>query len=76
MELLKKMKRKEHQEMILINAPDSFSGYLSEMREVLSIREGLGEDHADFLLVFFTSIDEIEKLAPGILENVTEDPLV
>lgn len=76
MELLKKMKRKEEKEMVIINAPASFQETEETLRSILSVRNDLSEGKAEFILVFFENAETIRSLVPQILESITDDALL
>lgn len=75
MELLKKMKRKEEREMVIINAPASFEETMEELKKSIPVRDDL-EEASDFILVFFSSADEIRNMVPVILKRITDDALL
>ncbi len=76
MELLKKMRRKDQKEVVILNAPDSFRETLMEVCKILDVRAELGAASADFVLVFFYTSEDIAAKVPILLDSVSEDALL
>lgn len=75
MDLLKKLKRKEEEKLYLLSLPELLSDLKKEFSQVLPVEEKLGEEKADFVLVFFHTQEEIREKVPGIMEKIHEDTL-
>ena len=76
MELLKKLKRKNQEKLVLLNLPEGLEPLRKEFESVLFVDETLLGEKADFILAFFHTREEIRERIPFIMEKVHDDTLL
>lgn len=75
--LLKKLNFKEQKNIIVLNAPDSFSDQLAIIKSYTAVKEKLtGVKSIEFALLFVTKQSEIDKLAPKVLSKALDDAII
>ena len=75
--LFKKLNFKEHNPIVIVNAPDSFLPELDEMGHVTSIAKSLDDvEKASFFMVFVTQKEEIDRSIEIIASKTEGDALV
>lgn len=75
--LFKKLNYKEQQQIIVINAPKSFAGELSAMKESAEIVTNLDKvDKAEFAICFLTTQPEIDSFISTIDSKLNGDAVI
>ncbi len=60
--LLKKLNFKNHESILVLNAPDEFQEMMGEFSEYLGVKTVLDSSEIPFSLIFRTKLSEIENL--------------
>ncbi|NCC80591.1 MAG: hypothetical protein EOM07_13415, partial [Clostridia bacterium] len=64
MELMKKLKRKNQQKLVLLDLPELLEPLRKEFEDILPVENRLKEEKADFILAFFHTQEEIREKVP------------
>jgi len=76
MELMKKLKRKNQEKLVLLDLPELLEPLRKEFENILPVEDRLMEEKADFILAFFHTQEEIREKVPFIMEKVHRDTLL
>ncbi len=74
--LFKKLNYKNQSEIYVLHAPTELQPEWDEMAKVCSVKTKLGKTSLEFVLVFVTKLAEIEKLAPLVTAQLTNDAVL
>jgi hypothetical protein len=75
-QIFKKLNLKDHKEILVVNAPDSFEPELLKLDNI-SVRRELEEvEDITFSLAFVTKQEEVNSLARAVAEKVKGDAVV
>ncbi len=74
--VLKKLQLRDQDEILVLNAPDSFEPELAGLAGVKVGRDAREVGNVDFALVFVTRKDQIDTLAPIVARKAPGDALV
>lgn len=75
--VFKKMNFKNHEHILVLNAPDSFQENLNNMIGLTTFYHSINEiDKVGYAVIFVTQQQEIDILAPQIAEKLEGDALV
>lgn len=76
MELVKKLKRKNQEKLVLLDLPELLEPLRKEFEDILPVEDRLKEEKVDFLLAFFHTQEEIREKVPFIMKKIHEDTLL
>ena len=74
--VFKKMNFKEHENVIVLNAPESFHANMEAMKPWANIKTNLRSKQIEFVVAFVTEQKEIDNLVPKIIPKLKDDALV
>lgn len=74
--LFTKLNLKDQREIVVLNAPDGFDAELAALDGVTVHRDASGAEHAGFLLVFVTTLAEVQAAAADLLPRAEGDAVV
>lgn len=74
--LFKKLNLKDQQQIVVVNAPQSFEAELAALEGVSVVRDVAQAEAVSFFLAFVTTLAEIERLAALVKEKVAGDAVV
>ena len=74
--VFKKLNLKDHTEITVLNAPESFEPALAALAGVNVLRDLKGVKTLSFALAFVTKQAEVDKLAPALAKRAEGDALV
>jgi hypothetical protein len=71
-----KLNLKDHRQIVVLDSPGSFEGELAALKGVEIIRDLKKAKEVSFLLVFVTTPEQINALAPAIARKAGGDAIV
>jgi hypothetical protein len=74
--LFQKLNLKDQQELLIVNAPESFEPELAALEGVTVVREPAQLEAIHFLLAFVQRLDQIEAMVPYLKEKARGDELI
>ena len=74
--IFRKLNLKDHSEILVLNAPNSFEPELAKLDNTTILRSLDGLQCITFSLVFVTKLTEVDNLARAITERVEGDAIV
>lgn len=75
--VFKKMNLKDQDEVVVLNAPESFDSELAALPEEVAVRRDLAAvERVDFALAFVTKQEEVDRLARAVAAKAQGDALV
>lgn len=75
--VFKKMNLKDQDEVVVLNAPESFDSELAALPEEVAVRRDLeAVERVDFALAFVTKQEEVDRLARAVAAKAQGDALV
>ena len=74
--VFQKLNLKDHKEIVVLNAPQSFEGELAALRDVAVRRALAGVKQIDFSLAFVTKQNEVDSFAKSIAAKAAGDAVV
>ena len=73
--LLKKLNFKDHDNIVILNAPEEFTEQMNDFSIYLKVFDSVPSQKINFVLAFVKEQKQINYLAPIINEILEEDPL-
>lgn len=74
--VFEKLNLKDHNTLLVVNAPESFEAALASLSGVTIVRESAAIDAIEFALAFVTQQDALDRLAEAIAAKTQGDALV
>jgi hypothetical protein len=75
--LFKKLNFKDQQEIVIINAPESFEGELNEMQKVCAVEsQFIAEKKVSFLMIFVKQQVEIDQYSKIVVDHALGDAII
>lgn len=73
--LLKKLNFKTQKSMLVLNSPLEFANQLSDFEMFLKVENEIKSQVIEFALIFAIKQEEVDQIAPQIVELIAEDGL-
>ena len=71
-----KLNLKDHKEIMVLHAPESFEEAISELQGVKVVRETGGSESVKFFLFFVTQKEAVARIASDVVAQTTGDVIV
>jgi hypothetical protein len=74
--VFEKLNLKEQREIVVLNAPDSFEGALSTLKNIQVVRRLAAVKDLTFALIFVSKQKELDKLSEAVAAKAAGDPVL